>query len=154
DLRRLLEYPASNRVLTGITGGPQGDLYVAEFGPAPHAPNSARITALAPDGRHFDAWTDLNTAIGVAVAEDGTQYAIEFSSGERVASSGRLLRRSPDGSVAVLASGLNFPTAIALAADGSIFLAINGHRSEDGSGQVVRVTLQDSGPLGRLRWAL
>src|SRR5205823_1829921 len=80
-LRRLLEYPASNRVLTGLGVGPQGELYIAEFGPSPHGPNSARITRLTLDGRHTDAWTGLDTAIGVAAAADGTLYAIEFSSG-------------------------------------------------------------------------
>src|SRR5439155_19069728 len=33
-LRRLLEYPASNRVLTGLASAPNGDLYIAEFGPS------------------------------------------------------------------------------------------------------------------------
>jgi hypothetical protein len=150
-LRRLLEYPASNHVLTGIAPGPDGALYVCEFGPAPHKPGSAKITRLTLDGQHSDAWTGLQSAIGVAFDRAGAMYALEFSSGLRVPKTGRLLRRRPDGSVEVLASGLNFPTALVLGPDGNLYLAVSGHRSEDGSGEIVRVSLGPAGLLDRLR---
>ncbi len=150
-LRRLLEYPASNHVLTGISPGPDGALYVCEFGPAPHKPGSAKITRLTLDGQRSDAWTGLQSAIGVAFDRAGAMYALEFSSGLRVPKTGRLLRRRPDGSGEVLASGLNFPTALVLGPDGNLYLAVSGHRSEDGSGEIVRVSLGPAGLLDRLR---
>jgi hypothetical protein len=140
SLRRLLEYPASDHVLTGLAPGPDGALYVCEFGPGPHGPGSAHITRLTLDGQASTAWDGLDTAISVAFGPDGSMYAVEFSAGTRIANAGRVLRRTPDGAVTVLASDLNFPTAIAVGPDGNLYVAVSGHRSEDGSGQILRLS--------------
>src|SRR6266511_3974748 len=137
--RRLLEYPTSNHVLVGLTPGPDGALYVAEFGPWLHSPGTAKISRLTLDGDLSAAWTNLTSVIGVAFGPDGSTYALEFSSGRRVPRTGRLLRRGVDGTVEVLTSGLDYPTALTIGPDGDVYLSDSGHRSDDGTGRILRV---------------
>jgi hypothetical protein len=149
--KRLLEYPTSNFVMTGITTGPDGALYVAELGPYPYFEGKARITRLTIDGEASQVWTGLTTSIGVAVADDGTLYALEYTAPlKQWENTGRVLRRAPDGEVAVLATGLNFPTALALGPDHALYVANNGHHAPTGTGEIVRLPLPDSGWLGTL----
>jgi len=142
--RRLLEYPASNRVLVSVQPAVDGTLWVAEYGPAPHQPNSSKVVSLTLDGRTSNAWTGLNETIGMAFGPDGSVYALLFAEKGRVPSSGTLLRRSPDGQVSLIASGLNFPTGLAIGPDGNAYISENGHASEDGSGRIIRVPLPTS----------
>jgi sugar lactone lactonase YvrE len=137
--RRLIELPASNRVLVGLTPAPDGSLWVAEYGPSPHKPGSSKISRLSLDGELTDAWTGLTEAIGIAFGPDGSAYALEFASRGRVDASGSLTRRWPDGRMETILTGLSFPTGLAAAPDGSLFISENGHQSENGSGRVLRV---------------
>lgn len=139
SLRRLLAYPASDHVLVGLAPAPDGSLWVAEYGPWPHPPGAAKISRLTLDGQRVDAWTGLSTAIGVAFGPDGSSYALEFSSGRRVPATGRVLRRSPEGRVEVVATGLTYPTGLTVGPDGSLYVSEFGHRSDDGTGRIVRI---------------
>jgi hypothetical protein len=142
--RRLVELPMSNRVLVAMTPAPDGSLWLAEYGPSPHRPSSSKIDAMTVDGQVSDAWTGLDTTIGIAFGPDGSAYALLFAATGREPSSGTLLRRSPDGEVSTIVSGLNFPTGLAIGPDGNAYIAENGNKSEDGSGRIVRVTLPTS----------
>jgi sugar lactone lactonase YvrE len=137
--RRLIELPASNRVLVGLTPASDGSLWVAEYGPFPHQPGGSKISRLSLDGELTDAWTGLTEAIGVAFGPDGSAYALQFASRARAGASGSLVRRWPDGRVETILSGLNVPTGLAAAPDGSLFISENGNKSENGSGRVLRV---------------
>lgn len=137
--RRLIELPASNRVLVGLTPAPDGSLWVAEYGPFPHQPGGSKISRLTLDGELTDAWTGLTQAIGVAFGPDGSAYALQFASRARAGESGSLVRRWPDGHVETIVSGLNVPTGLAAAPDGSLFISENGNKSENGTGRVLRV---------------
>jgi len=138
-LRRLFEYPASDHVLVGLTPGLDNGLYVAEYGPFPHSSGSGKIGRLTLDGERSDAWVGLSTVIDVAFGPDGAMYALEFSPGRRTPETGRLLRRGLGGAVEVLASGLNFPTGLAIAPNGDVYLSESGHKSDDGTGRIVRI---------------
>ena len=137
--RRLVQLPYSNRVLVGLTGAPDGSLWVAEYGPSPHLPGSSRISRVTLDGEMSNAWTGLTTAIGVAFGPDGSVYALEFTNKSRNPNAGDLLRRWPDGRTDRLISGLNYPTGLAVAPDGSIYVAENGHRAEGGTGRILHI---------------
>jgi hypothetical protein len=139
--RRLVELPASNRVLVGLTAAPDGSLWVAEYGPYPHQPGSGKISRLTLDGQFTDAWTGLTEAIGIAFGPDGSAYALQFATKARAPSTGRLIRRWPDGRQDVVLAGLNYPTALAAAPDGSLFVSESGHASEGGTGRVLHITL-------------
>jgi hypothetical protein len=147
--QRILQYPASNRVLTGIAAGPDGALYVAEFGPAPHKDGSARITRLTPDGQASAAAEGLVNAIDVAFDAAGQLYVLEFSRpGVRLPQSGRVLRLKASGEREVLAQDLNFPTAMAFGPDSNLYVAVygNGNRDTREDGEIVRLDLTSAPP--------
>ena len=132
----------SGRVLTGISSGPNGSLFIAEFGPAPHRENSARITRWSPNGEFATAEAGFTAAIDVAFDSLGALYVLEFSEpGVRLPNSGRVIRVGPDGSHQVVVSGLNYPTSIAFGPDGNLYVANFGHRSNNGEGEILRVEL-------------
>jgi streptogramin lyase len=139
--RRLVELPASNRVLVGLTPAPDGSLWVAEYGPIPHLPDSSRVSRLTLDGELTPAWTGLNETIGVTFGPDGSAYAVEFAATGREPASGSLLRRWPDGTVETIATGINFPTAITTGPDGNLYISESGHRSENETGRIIRIAL-------------
>ena len=140
--QRILQYPASDHVLTGISPGPDHALYVAEFGPSPHLADSARITRLTTDGEIGVAVAGLENAIDVDFDGDGQLYVLEFGRpGVRIPQSGRVLRLRSDGVREIVASGLNFPTAMAFGPDANLYVTNNGHRGAGPDGEIVRVQL-------------
>lgn len=146
--QRILEYPASDRVLTGLAAGPDGALYVAEFGPAPHRDGSALITRLTRDGQARPFIEGLVNAIDIAFGPDRLPYVLEFARpGVRIPWSGRVLRVTPRGEREVVVSGLNFPTSLAFGPDGNLYIANAGHRASQGAGEIVRVELRKADDL-------
>jgi hypothetical protein len=140
--QRILQYPASNRVLTGITPGPDGALYVAEFGPAPHKNGSALITRLTEDGQAADLADGFVNAIDVAFDAAGQLHILEFAAaGMRIGRSGRVLRVESDGQRTPLVEGLNYPTSLTFGPDNDLYVTVNGHQSDPGTGLVIRVPI-------------
>ena len=139
--RLVVEYPKSNRALTGIAAGPDGALYVAEWA-------SNKITRITVDGTITDAATKLRTPVGVTFGPDGAMYVVEFT--------GRVLRAAPVGEEQrdVLVEGLRAPTAIAFGPDGNLYVSVHGQNAGQGEGQIVRLRLAPPDPaLERARWA-
>jgi hypothetical protein len=50
-----------------------------------------------------------------------------------------VFRRWPDGRQEPIVGGLNYPTALAIAPDGSLLVTENGHKSENGTGRILRI---------------
>ena len=138
-IRLVAEYPKSNRALTGVTAGPDGALYVAEFA-------ANKVTRVGLDGQITDAATKLRTPIAVAFDPAGAMYVLEYT--------GRLLRAAPVGEEQkdVLIEGLNKPTAMAFDPDGNLYVSVNGHAAARGEGQIVRVKLVPDPPGHELRY--
>jgi plastocyanin len=138
-------------VTVGIAAGPDGNLYVCQFSPAPYYPGNGRIDRVAPDGTITEgAVTNLTTPIDVAFAPDGTmyvlQYAAEFDNTIKryVAFGGEVQRVNDDGSVAPVVTNLVFPTALTFGPDGALYVTNYGNESNDGQGQVLRVVPGDT----------
>lgn len=150
-LRRLLEYPYSIKVLTGITVGPDRALYVVEMGIWPYPEGGGRVTRLTRDGETSAAATGVTAPLGVAFGRDGALYVVEHSAPLRQArNTGRLVRAWPDGGVEVVLDGLNLPTAVATGPDGNLYVSNNGNRGRSATGQVLRVEVAEWAPLRRL----
>ena len=146
-LRRLLEYPASNRVLTNVVLGPDGALYIAELGPWPYPAGSGRITRLTLDGQSAPAVTGLTTPIAAAFGPDGTLYAIELTAPLRQDFNlGRLLKIRSDGQQEVILDSLSYPTAMIAGPDDNLYISNYGHLSRRSNGQVLRVEIGDQSP--------
>ena len=155
SMRRVIEHPTSDRVLVGLTTGPDRALYVAEFGAQPRTDASGSITRVTLAGEQSTVWDGLTAAIGVAFGHDGAMYALEFSSGARTERTGRLLRRSSGDEVSVIAAGLNFPTALTVGPEGDVYVSESGHKAEEWTGKILRFRV--AAPVAqepRLDWQL
>lgn len=140
-VRRIFEYPKSNRALTGIAAGPDGALYVAEWA-------SNKVTRISLDGKVTDAATKLRVPIGVTFGPDGAMYVVEFT--------GRVLRSAPVGQEQkdILVEGLRAPTAITFGPDGNLYVSVFGQGSAQGEGHILRVQLAPDPPAKQAaRWA-
>ena len=145
EMRLIYEWDEQT-VPTGITVGPDGDLYVALFSPAPHHPATGQVVRLTPDGLIEQSITGLTMPIGVAFGPAGAAYVLEFSNGfdptepaGYLPDGGRLLRVRELG-FEILLKGLLFPTGLAIGPQGEIYVTVGGGLAAPGAGGVLRVS--------------
>lgn len=144
-LRILAAWPNSP-VTVGGTAGPDGNLYVAQFSPAPYNPGTGRIDRVAPDGTITEGVVKgLTTPIDVAFAPDGTMYVLRYAaefSPEKLRYlpfGGEVQRVKPDGTIEPVVTNLVFPTSLAFGRDGALYVTNFGNEANEGQGQVLRV---------------
>jgi glucose/arabinose dehydrogenase len=128
EARQVVEYPKSNRAMTGVAAGPDGAIYVAEWA-------SSKVTRITLDGQIGDGATKLRVPTGVTFGPDGAMYVVEFT--------GRVLRSAPVGQEQkdILVDGLRAATAIAFGPDGNLYVSVFGQGASNGEGEIVRVRL-------------
>ena len=136
--------------LTGLTFGPDGRLYFANFSALPHAPGSGAIWAADRSGKLMLAAAGLTMPIDVGFYGAGTMYVLEFSDGRRpaqpyAAGLGRLLRIERDGARTVVLNRLNYPTAMAFSHTGDLYIAVNGAWSAPRQGAILKITCRNLG---------
>jgi len=134
----------------GIAAGPDGNLYVAQFGLAPYTAGSGRVDRVTPSGAITEGVVrQLTTPIGVAFAPDGTMYTLEFASEfspeklRYVPFGGQVRRVEPDGTTRPVVTNLVFPTSMAFGPDGALYVTNYGNESNQGQGQVLRIVPRD-----------
>jgi plastocyanin/sugar lactone lactonase YvrE len=139
----------------GIAAGPDGNLYVAQFGLAPYTSGTGRVDRVTPSGAITDGVVrQLTTAIGVAFAPDGTMYTLEFASEfspERlryIPFGGQVRRVEPDGTTRLILTNLVFPTSMVFGPDGALYVTNYGNESNEGQGQVLRIVPRDQPARG------
>lgn len=145
-------FVAYNRspVTTGLAADQHGNLYVAQFSPAPYHEGSSRIDKVAPDGTLTESFVpNLTNIVDIEFGPDGTLYALQFAGGfnhnklEYKPYSGRLLRVREDRTVEPVLTNLMFPTFMHFAADGALYISNFGNQANDGQGQILKVALGD-----------
>ena len=136
-----------HEVLTGITRGPDGLVYVTSFSELPHAPGDGAVLRLHPDGSFAVAADNLTTPIDLAFDTAGRLYVIEFIDGTETGdpyrgTTGRLIRLEPEGdgwtAGRVLVRGMPFPTALLIDDRDRIYISVHGAFSSPNSGLVLR----------------
>lgn len=146
---------ANDPTTTGISLGPDGNFYVAQFGLEPYLAGSSHIDRVTPDGQITEGVVkNLTNAIDTAFAPDGTMYVLQFVSQfdavqRRYAPfGGKVLRVLPDGSTQPVVTNLMFPTAMTFGPDGALYVTNYGNEGNEGEGQVLRITLGDTPATG------
>ena len=140
-----LVYREDDPVTVGMTVGSDG-IYIAQYGPAPYLPGTARIDKITADGKvHKGVVKGLQTAIDVAFSHDGTMYVLEYAqkfSAKKlryVEYTGQLLRIGKDGSQHPVVRKLMFPTSVTTGPDGALYVDNYGNEANHGEGQILRV---------------
>jgi len=140
-----------HEVLTGITWGPDGDLYVASFGQLPHPHGSGAVVAVDAEGTHRVVVDGLTMVIDVGFDAAGGLLILEYSAPPTDPSgtdayrddTGRLTYVPPDGVSStrrVLLDDLNRPTALAVRS-GDVFISVSGGERAHAEGSVQRYAL-------------
>jgi glucose/arabinose dehydrogenase len=140
-VRRVIEYPKSNRALTGIAVGPDGALYVAQLA-------AFKIVRLETDGTSSDVATGLRAPIAVAFDGAGFVYYLEHYSGLLL----RFPMDNPERRETVV-SDLKEPTALALGPDGNLYVSTYGGNRSTVEGRIERVRLADQQPVSQVTGA-
>ncbi len=132
----------------GAAAGPDGNLYIAQFGLAPYTPGSGHVDRLTPDGTVTEGVVrNLTTPVDVAFAPDGTLFVLQFAAQfdprrlRYLPSGGEVRRVDPGGTTTVIVSGLMFPTGMTFGPDGALYVSNYGNESNDGQGQIIRVVI-------------
>jgi plastocyanin/sugar lactone lactonase YvrE len=148
---RLLKYFRPDPTTVGLAVGPDGDIYIAQYGNAPYLPGSGQIDKITPGGKLTKgAVTGLTTPIDMAFAPDGTmyvlQYAAQFNAKKKryVENTGGLFRIGKDGSKTPIVTHMMFPTALEFGKDGALYATNFGNEANHGEGQVLKVVPGDT----------
>ncbi len=144
---RVFSEVEGHEVLTGITRGPDGRVYVASFSQLPHPTGSGAVLRLGDDGSFVVAADDLTTPIDLAFDSAGRLYVLEFIDGTETGDpyrgkTGRLVRLETTadgwGAGRVLLQRIPFPTALLIDGEDRIYISVHGAFSAPNSGLVVR----------------
>jgi hypothetical protein len=131
-----------NPVPTGVSIGPEGDIYVSFLTGFPFPTEGARIERWSADGELVQTYSGLTMATDVLVAADGTIYAVEFTAGLGetgfVPDSGRVVIVSEDGISPVL-EGLRLPYGLAQDSQGNLVVSIIAAFDPSWNGMVIEV---------------
>ena len=100
----------------GVAVGPDGLVYVADFGPSLRGAGGENVLRVLADGRVEVFASGFAGASGNAFGPDGSLYQSDVARGE-------VYRISPDGNRTLLASGLTSPVGLAVAPDGAVYVA-------------------------------
>lgn len=132
-----------NPVPTGVSIGPEGDIYVSFLSGFPFEPESARVERWSADGELVMAFGGLTLVTDVLVDGDGRIFAVEFASGlgDRGfnADSGRVIEIDYENGINVLLDGLRQPYGLAQAPDGSLVVSVVASGDLERTGMVIRV---------------
>jgi plastocyanin len=135
---------------TGAAVGPDGLIYVGQFGNAPYPPGSGHIDKVTTDGRITpNIVTNLTTPVAVTFDRVGTMYVLQYAAKfaadklRYVPLTGALFRVNGDGTTTPILTNLVYPTALITGPDGALYVSNFGNESTDGQGQILRVVPGD-----------
>ncbi len=142
-----------HEVLTGLTWGPDGRLYVASFGQLPHMEGTGAVVAIGPGGDSTTVIDGLTMVIDIGFDDDGGLFILEYASPPDVPEgtdayrdgTGRVLHLNDPSSpeeLQVVLDGLARPTALAVAGD-EILISLSVGEQAPKAGSVVRYRLAD-----------
>ncbi len=130
-----------NPVPTGVSVGPDGDIYVSFLSGFPYKAGSARIERWS-DGKLKQTYGGLNLVTDVLVTGDGSIYAVQLASGSSdrgfVPNSGSVIEIADSGPQTLM-DGLPTPYGLAQAPDGTLVVSVFSTGDKEGQGMVIKV---------------
>ncbi len=133
---------------TGMAIGPDGALYVAQFGNAPYYPGSGRVDRVTADGKwERGVVKGLQNPVDVAFDSKGRLYVLQFASLFSPAKlkylpyGGKVLRVEGRNRLRPVLTNLTYPTFIKFDSSDRLWVANYGNQSSRGEGQLLRVRL-------------
>lgn len=149
-LRLLTEF-LPDPTTVGMAVGPDGNLYVAQYGNAPYAPGSGQIDKVTPGGTVTKGVvTGLTTPIDVAFSPDGTMYVAQYAGKfnakklRYIERTGAIFRIGKDGSKDEVVTHMMFPTALEFDKNGALYSTNFGNEANHGEGQVLKIQPGDT----------
>ncbi|MDQ3044543.1 MAG: ScyD/ScyE family protein [Chloroflexota bacterium] len=145
SIRRIADLSAGHPIPTGLTVGPEGEIYVGFLTPAPYPEGAASVVRIGPDGARTEVWSGLSLITALALGPDGALYALELATGHGddpnaiAPGTGRVVRQTGPAEAEPVVTGLNLPTAMRFAPDGSLFIGGPTVGADDGQGTIIRV---------------
>lgn len=131
-----------NPVPTGVTFGPEGDIYISFLSGFPFPVEGTRIERWSADGELVQTYGGLTMATDVLVTDDGTIYAVEFAAGLGelgfVPDSGRVVIVSEEGVTPVM-DGLRMPYGLAQDPEGNLVVSVVSAFDPNWNGMVIEV---------------
>ena len=106
----------------GVSVGPDGNIYVSDYGPRLSQPNGNTIWRITPSGERSVFVSGLSGASGSEFDSQGNLYQSHLNGGT-------IRRISPEGQVSLYSSGHSGPIGIAINADEELFVANCGTNS-------------------------
>jgi len=125
-------------VLTGLSAGPDGALYVTNLTKAPYPQGGAKVWRITTAGQITEVASGFTLGVGLAVAPDGTFYVAEFaqiaaSQTPPIVPGGRLLRARPGASPTVVQENVFYPTTIRWGPDNQLYVTYFSIGADNGS---------------------
>lgn len=133
-------------VPTGVTAGPDGNLYVALLSGFPFITGKAKVLRVTRDGAVSDAATGLTMAVAVAFGPDGLLYVSQITTSFQLTgpdtppaiAPGTVVRVRAGGAHETVLGDLNAPSGIAFDKAGNLYVAVNSAFGPPDQGQVLR----------------
>lgn len=99
----------------GVAVGPDGQLYVGDFGIRLNNPNGATIKRIALDGT-------VSTFAGLQLGASGNDFDAQGNFYQSNIAGNRIQKVTPDGTVSTFATGITSPVGLVMTDSGSVFV--------------------------------
>jgi hypothetical protein len=144
DIERIVDISAIYGHVVPTSVAYNGNFYVGTLGTFENG-LEGMIIKITPSGQTEVVMAGLSSILGVAF-HNGQLYVLENEGGFPNLCAGRVLRVSHSGKrdkIEVIATGLQHPTAMTFGPDGNIYVSNYGYGFPPGTGQVVRVAVNN-----------
>ena len=143
-IRRLADLSRGHPVLTGITLGPDGNLYVTNLTPAPFPAGGGRVWRIRLGGQVSEVAAGVSAGVGIAAAPDGTLYVSEFATTlgrpPFFEPPGRIVVVDAGGVTGVVAAPMFFPNILRWGPDG-LYATNFSVAGDQGNGAIQRIAV-------------